>query len=309
MNFKVCISLLFLMMWFFSIPYPTAAIEVAITVDDLPLNGFKPMNVTNQEIADKMISAFKKHGIKDVYGFINGGEVEGDPANKELLKSWVRAGHRLGNHTYTHTAISDSSIESVKENIIKNEALLNELSEDKNFKYFRFPYLDEGYPKEKQIAIRTFLEEQDYKIAQVSLDFSDWAWMEPNIRCSFFEDKESLDWLKEMYIKSALESLKKSEMDAKKLFDKEIKYILLLHINVMTADVLDELLTLYKNNGVTFIDLKTAVDDPVYKNIPDFIPTDGWPGFMIKHFDAQNIDAGFVFFESIKEELSQKCTN
>lgn len=49
MNYIVSISLLFLLMWFVFIPRPVAAIEVAITVDDLLLNGFKPMNVTNPD--------------------------------------------------------------------------------------------------------------------------------------------------------------------------------------------------------------------------------------------------------------------
>jgi hypothetical protein len=49
-----------------------SAIEVAITVDDLPSHGDLPNDISRTKIAITMLAAFKKHDISGVYGFING---------------------------------------------------------------------------------------------------------------------------------------------------------------------------------------------------------------------------------------------
>ena len=51
------------------------AMEVAITVDDLPENGDVPDHLTRMDIVKKMVSVFKKHHITGVYGLINGGKL------------------------------------------------------------------------------------------------------------------------------------------------------------------------------------------------------------------------------------------
>lgn len=55
------------------------------------------------------------------------------------------------------------------------------------------------------------------------------------------------------------------------LFNRDIKNILLIHINAMTASMLDELLTAYEKNGVKFISLSDALNDEIYKINPNVV--------------------------------------
>ena len=52
--------------------------KIAITFDDLPLNGSLPPGVTRAEIARSAIAILKKHHAPAVYGFINSKKLEGD---------------------------------------------------------------------------------------------------------------------------------------------------------------------------------------------------------------------------------------
>lgn len=47
------------------------AMDVAITVDDLPSNGDIPASGDKAQIAKKMMSIFKKHHLTGIYGLIN----------------------------------------------------------------------------------------------------------------------------------------------------------------------------------------------------------------------------------------------
>ena len=44
----------------------------------------------------------KRRGVREAYGFVNGGQVEGDPQHAAILKMWHQAGLGLGNHTFSH---------------------------------------------------------------------------------------------------------------------------------------------------------------------------------------------------------------
>ena len=52
-----------------------ASLEVAITIDDLPVHGDLPSGVTRLDVAKQIIATLNKHSIKNVYGFINAGRI------------------------------------------------------------------------------------------------------------------------------------------------------------------------------------------------------------------------------------------
>jgi peptidoglycan-N-acetylglucosamine deacetylase len=63
-----------------------AAQKVAITFDDLPLNGDLPAGVTRVEIARDMLPVLKKRPVPATYGFVNARILEGNPDAAEALK-------------------------------------------------------------------------------------------------------------------------------------------------------------------------------------------------------------------------------
>lgn len=245
--------------------------EVAITVDDLPVHGDLPANTTRAEIARKMIEAFKAKGVPGVYGFVNAKNIgaNGDVEKESVLKIWADSGFPLGNHTFSHIDLNAASVQGFEDEIIANESVLQGLVGARDWHWLRYPYLHEGDTLEKRRAIRKYLADHGYKIAQVTLDFGDYAWNNPYARCVAKQDAQSIEWLKSSYLNTAKEDIALDRKLSVMLFGRDIKYVLLLHIGALDSIMLPDLLDLFKKQGFSFISLQDAEKDPAYQTDPD----------------------------------------
>src|SRR5216117_3173148 len=86
-------------------------LKVALTFDDLPLNGTQPAGVSQAQIARDTLAVLKQHHIPPSYGFINARGLEDNADGALALQLWVKAGHPLGNHTYPHLNLDKNSAE------------------------------------------------------------------------------------------------------------------------------------------------------------------------------------------------------
>src|SRR4051812_32658820 len=77
-------------------------VDLAITVDDLPVHGPLPQEMSHKELVSRFLKAFEKHNLPGIYGFVNASQLQSRPQYEEVLNQWVSAGHLLGNHTFTH---------------------------------------------------------------------------------------------------------------------------------------------------------------------------------------------------------------
>lgn len=247
------------------------AMELAITVDDIPANGDIPAQTTRMDIAQKILSIFKKHHITGVYGLINGNTVNNTLNGMNILQEWIKEGHALGNHTFHHLDLAKTESAEYITDIQKNEPMLNQLMTDKDYHYFRYPFLSEGNTQEKRDAVRNYLFKNNYKIAPVTVDFFEYEWNDPYVRCLNKQNKKSIEWLKKTYLEQANNALVISHELSKMLFNRDIKNVLLVHMNVFTAEMLDELLTNYEKQNIKFISLSDALSDPVYQINPNIV--------------------------------------
>lgn len=248
-----------------------SAMELSITVDDLPANGNISTQSTRMEIAQKILSVFKKHHITGVYGLINGNTINDTRNGYAILQEWIKEDQTLGNHTFHHLDLAQTESAEYIIDIQKNERILNQLMTDKDYHYFRYPFLSEGNTQEKRDTIRNYLFKKNYKIAPVTVDFFEYEWNDPYVRCLNKHDKKSIEWLKKTYLEQANNALVISHELSKMLFNRDIKNILLIHINAFTAEMLDELLTNYEKQNIKFISLKNALSDPVYQINPNIV--------------------------------------
>lgn len=107
------------------------ALEVAITVDDLPVAGKIPTNMSRLELARQMLAIFKKHRISNIYGMVNGESIDKDIDGYRILQEWVDAGQLLGNHTFSHMDIVSNNLKKYINDIQKNELYLSALMHGK----------------------------------------------------------------------------------------------------------------------------------------------------------------------------------
>ncbi len=256
-------------------PAPAASdrFEMAVTFDDLPRAGPDVPGLSRLQIHRQILAALQKHAVPQVYGFVNGKHLEAHPEDETALTAWTAAGYPLGNHTYSHLAPGD--VPAYLADIDKNEPLLRKLVPGPRWKVFRYPTLSQGATPAAHAAIRAHLAERDYRIAEVTVDFGDWAWNEPYARCLERSDARAIEELKASFLESAATFLTFDDALAQRLFHRRIPHVLLLHVGAFDAVMLDELLTLYQRAGVRFIPLDEALADAVYRDDPGVAPTSG----------------------------------
>src|ERR1700733_346312 len=84
-------SSLLLFVFSFALTGVCGAQKLAITMDDLPLNGTLPPGVTRVETARDVLAILKKRHVPPVYGFINAKRLEGNADGAEALRLWAAA--------------------------------------------------------------------------------------------------------------------------------------------------------------------------------------------------------------------------
>ena len=257
---------------------PGVKLKVALTFDDLPLNGLLPEGAHKSDYARDTVKVLKKHRIPPSYGFINARALERDPDGAAALQVWVDGGNPLGNHTYTHLDLTKNSVEDFQREILRNEPVLELLMPPiqktvggtHDWRWFRYPYLHEGDTLEKRRAVRAFLSTNGYRIAQTTLDFEDYLWNSAYARCVMRKDESSIQWLKESYGTAAREFTRFQVQNARELFGRDIHHVMLLHLGAFSSTILPDLLTILEAEGFEIVTLEEAQKDAAYDFDPDF---------------------------------------
>ncbi len=243
---------------------PAWALDVALTFDDLPAAGSQHHLTSRLETAQAIIATLNKHKVKAAFGFVNGSLVKGMAERSEILALWKKSGFKVANHTYSHLDLKSSSAEDFIQDIERNESVLIDFASDiAELKWFRYPFLQEGESIAKRYAVRSYLARRQYRIAPVTIDFEDWKWNEPYLRCSRVQNQKTMRELDSSFLKEAWVQLEFSDRLAKKIYGakRPYKHILLLHFNFATSINLDRLLTDFEQRGVQWITLPEAMTD------------------------------------------------
>jgi peptidoglycan/xylan/chitin deacetylase (PgdA/CDA1 family) len=254
---------------------PSAAERVALTFDDLPVNGALAPGTTEDSIARETIAVLKARHVPAVYGFVNGARLEDHPAGAEALRLWVAAGFDLANHTYGHHDLGEVSVERFVEDIRQNEPLLDLLQPPARTRWFRYPYLREGDTLAKRDEVRAALAARGYRIAQVTLDYEDYLWNSAYARCVARPDPATVAWLHRSYRELAAGYLDAGRAAARELVGRPIDHVLLLHLGAYSATILPELLDLLERKGFTLATLEEVSRDPIYALNPNLASRDG----------------------------------
>jgi|ERR1022692_3198937 peptidoglycan/xylan/chitin deacetylase (PgdA/CDA1 family) len=245
-----------------------SAQKLAITMDDLPLNGMLPPGVTRTETTKNVVAILKKRHVPPVYGFVNAKKLEGSLDGAEALKLWAAA-EPMGNHTYSHMDLEQNTAEAFGREIEEDEPALELLAAKDDWHWLRYPYLHEGDTVEKRRAVRTYLKAHGYRIAQVTLDWEDYLWNTAYARCVAKGDKRSIEWLRSSYLSTASEFLDLGREQAKLIYRHEINYVLLMHLGAFSSTILPDALDLLKKKGFKLVTLEEAESDPAYDGDPD----------------------------------------
>ena len=251
-----------------------AGLKIAFTFDDLPAHGPLPPGEFRPQPIRSILATLKDERMPPVYGFVNGFRVAEYPYQIELLQEWIASGNPLGNHTWSHPALDTHSAAKYIANIAENEPLLRKVDPHGDWHWFRYPFLEEGNTVAKRAAVRDFLLQHHYQIAEVTIDFQDYLWNDVYARCAVRHDQAAIASLHDSYLATAAEYITYSRTLSHQLYGRDINYVLLLHVGAFDARMLPDLIQLFRSKGFQFVSLPEAESDPVYRSDPDV----GYPG-------------------------------
>ena len=252
-------------------------LKVALSFDDLPLNGMLPAGKKPSDFARDTVAVLRKYRIPPSYGFLNARYLEGDPDGALAYRIWIEGGHPLASHTYTHLDLTKSSVEEFQREILHNEPVLQLLMPPDgklaraghDWRWFRYPYLHEGDTLEKRREIRAFLAARNYRIAQTTLDWEDYIWNSSHARCWLKKDEVALQWLRESYLTAAREFIRFQVANSRAVFGRDINHVMLLHLGSFSSHILPDLFKLLKQENFEIVTLEEAQQDPAYDYDPD----------------------------------------
>lgn len=239
-------------------------IEIAVTVDDLPVHGPTPPGVNRLAMTERLLVAFAAHKLPPVYGFVNGKRVDDDPETESVLRRWVAAGHQLGNHSWSHPSLNSTALDAYLADVRRGEEILARVAPRQTWKVFRYPFLQQGDTVEKRDGVRRFLKEAGYVVADVTIDADDWAYSPPFVRCAERGDQSTLTFLRRSFVREHVEELRRIRAVTRTLAGREVPQVLLLHAGAADADGIDALLTAFEAEGARWVSLRAALADPFY---------------------------------------------
>src|SRR5436305_11803455 len=102
---------------------PTASREIALTIDDLPLNGPDTSLSRMRTMTVKLVDSMRKNNVP-VVGFVNESRLFNAGETDErigLLKMWVDGGVELGNHTFSHLGFKGTPIAQYEDDFVRGD--------------------------------------------------------------------------------------------------------------------------------------------------------------------------------------------
>lgn len=254
---KKNLALVFLGMFFSSLGFAYEK-EIAITIDDLPFVGTAGNNQARLQREHDRFMAIMQPLVDNkvpTTGFVIANSIEKD--QWQLLEAFKDAGFIIGNHTYSHANLNTTTAAKYIANIDKADKILEPLMTSP--KYFRYPYLAEG-KGDKKAEVLTYLRENDYVIAPVTIDSKDFLFNQRLYAIPYRLREKNINQLKQKYLAYIWNQTLKAEQRAPKIEGKPVKQILLIHANLLNSYAMGDIIELYQKNGYRFISLPEALE-------------------------------------------------
>jgi len=242
--------------------------RVAITMDDF--NWGNAIHQSAEERNRAILATLRGQSLKSAL-FVIGRNVQ-DEQGKTLLRDWDKAGHLIGNHTYSHQNFNSPSmtLQTFKDDIVRAEGLLKSFPGFQ--RYFRFPMLKEGETRSKRDGLRDFFTEQNYRVGHVTIDTSDWI-VDQRLTARLKENpRADLKPYRDFYLDHLWDRAQYYDALAQRVTGRAVDHTLLTHYNLLNGLFLNDVIVMFKRKGWQLIDASEAFRDPVFSAKPNVLP-------------------------------------
>jgi peptidoglycan/xylan/chitin deacetylase (PgdA/CDA1 family) len=239
--------------------------RVAITMDDVWWRKI-PEN-RRAESEDRLLSS-----LANTRAFLFAiGQAVDNQHGARILDLWSSAGHRIGNHTCSHTPLSGTTRpEDFEAEILRTGEILRGHSGFR--RWFRFPALKEGSTREIRDRLRAFLALHGYRNGAVTIDTSDWYYNQRLLERIQVESNFDVTRYRQPYLQHIWDRAQYYDSLAREVLGHSISHTILIHYNLLNALFLADLLAMFRSKGWGIVDAEESFSDPVFHRQPDTAP-------------------------------------
>lgn len=248
---------------------PAAAQKrIALTFDDAPrqAGGFLEPDAR----AKMLVRTLRKAGVEQAAFFVTVGNLgkpeTGDGAAN--IARYVKAGHVIANHSFTHPHLSGMTAGDYLADIDKAEAWLK--GRPGYRPWFRYPFLDEGgKDKAKRDAVREGLKARGLSNGYVTAESSDWNIEGLAAAAKQAGKKIDMAALRDLYVESHVEAAEYYDALAVKVLGRSPAHVMLLHETDIAALFIGDLVKALRAKGWEIVTADEAFADPIRELRPD----------------------------------------
>ncbi|MBT2135029.1 polysaccharide deacetylase family protein [Croceibacterium sp. LX-88] len=276
--------------------------RIAISFDDVPRHpgGF----MTPDQRTAALITGLAQAGVEQAGFFVTTGNLDTDfgKGGEERIRAYVAAGHVIGNHSHSHTWLSQNTAADYVSDLDRAEAWL--AGKPGKRPWYRFPYLDEGRDLARRDALRTALRERGLMNAYVTIDDYDWAI--DDLARKAVEAKRPIDRdaLRDLYVETIVGTADFYDAMARETLGRQPAHVLLLHETDLAGLFIVDLIKGLRAAGWTIVTLDEAYRDPIAQTEPDTLYLGGGRLAALAHVAGKNPKS--LVYERTNEAVLEK---
>ena len=257
---------------------PVRAEPVAVTFDDLPVADAPTSSPDARAITERLLAGLRRAHIP-VTGFVNEGKLAGADrdAGVALLTLWLKAGMDLGNHGYSHLSFTATPLAAYVADAAAGDAVTKPLlaASGRRERWWRFPYNETGPTAAAKQGFADWLRSAGYGIAPVTMENSDYLFAAAHDAALARGDAGSVARVRSAYLDHSRRMIAWYHAAALGLLGRRPAFVMLLHASRLNAEVIDQLVAIMRDEGLSFVTLDAAMRDPAYGIADPYVGPDG----------------------------------
>jgi beta-lactamase regulating signal transducer with metallopeptidase domain/peptidoglycan/xylan/chitin deacetylase (PgdA/CDA1 family) len=236
----------------------------------------------------------------------------------QMLREWLDAGHELGNETFSHKNLYNSTVAEFVADIEQGEKVTSSLLAERGRKprYFSYPYLNTGSSPEQRAAVEKYLDGRGYQKHAVTIDNMDWLFNRAYMEALRREDEATAARIRSEYLPYMEQIFAFYENYSREVVGREFPQVLMLTAGALNADCIDDLVRMLKGRGYSFVTMEEALKDDAYRLADNYVGRtgDSWlvrwavsKGMPWTDIEERNLGAYMTqYFEEFNKEKNYK---
>jgi peptidoglycan/xylan/chitin deacetylase (PgdA/CDA1 family) len=273
--------------------------RIALTFDDVPR--MPGAFFTPEERTRRLIAALRQAGVPQAAFFVTSANLEQTygKGGAARIAAYVRAGHVIANHSYSHSHLSDLTPEAYVADLDRSAAWLKGRP---GFRpWFRYPFLDEaGTDAAKRDAVRAALRARGLHNGYVTSDSNDWLMEELAIRAKRSGAPMDLEALKALYLRTVVGAADFSDALARRALGRSPVQVMLMHETDVEAMFVADAVKALRADGWEIVSADRAFADPIAREEPQSLRTS--LGQIAAMADARGVPVQQLYNPAFQQE-------